>query len=119
LAAKSENPLWKIFDVNADAISAEWVRRVDHGDCQLELAHDRQNGDGERTLSARRRAQQQLRDAATIVHRRPQRGKFDNVNRPSTKNSGSATLGSRATTAPELIKGRTNFKTGAVTRLRF
>jgi hypothetical protein len=28
-------------------------------------------------------------------------------------------LGSRPTTAPELIKGRANFKTGAVTRLRF
>ena len=33
--------------------------------------------------------------------------------------AGSAMLGSRATTAPELIKGRTNFTTGAVTRLRF
>jgi len=33
--------------------------------------------------------------------------------------AGSATLGSRATTAPELIKGRTSFAIGARTRLRF
>jgi hypothetical protein len=50
LAAKAQKPRWKVLDVDADAVPAERVRRVDHGDRQLELAHDRQDGDGERSL---------------------------------------------------------------------
>ena len=61
--------------------------------------------------------QEQLGDAAAIVHRRPQRGKFHEIDRAAAKGAaGSATFGSRATTALELIKGRTNFKTRAVSR---
>jgi hypothetical protein len=52
---------------------------VDCGDGELDHAHDREDGDGYRRLSARRRAQQHLCDSATIVHRRRERGKFDGV----------------------------------------
>ena len=52
-----------------------------------------------------------LPDAATIVHRRRQRGKYDGLDLAWRNRMGSVTLGSRATTAPKLIKGWTNFKT--------
>ena len=51
-AAKAQNPRGKIFDIDADAVPAERVRGVDDGDGQLERAHNRQNGDGERGVSA-------------------------------------------------------------------
>ena len=59
LAAQAQKPGRKVFDVDADAVSAQRVGRVDHGDGQLELAHDREDGDGERSLSARGRAQEE------------------------------------------------------------
>src|SRR5229473_6445552 len=77
LATKSQSMRRNVLDVDADAVPAQRVRRVDRGDGQLELAHDRQDGDGERGVSARGRAQQHLGDAATIVHSCPQRGKYD------------------------------------------
>ena len=70
LAAQAQKPGRKVFDVDADAVSAQRVGRVDHGDGQLELAHDREDGDSERSVSARGRAQEKLRDAAAIVHLR-------------------------------------------------
>ena len=59
-----------VLDVDANAVPAQRIRRVDSGDGQLDQAQDRQEGDGERGLSARGCAQKQLRNAATIVHRR-------------------------------------------------
>jgi hypothetical protein len=79
LATKSQSSRRNVLDVDADAVPAQRVRRVDRGDGQLDQAQDRQEGDGEPGVSARGRAQQQLPDAATIVHRRPQRGKFDGL----------------------------------------
>src|ERR1700687_3607474 len=62
LATKSQKSRRNVLDVDADAVPAQRARRVDHGDGQLEQAHDRQDGDGEPGVSARGRAQQQLCD---------------------------------------------------------
>jgi hypothetical protein len=59
----------------------------------------------------------EMRQQSSMVA--PSGGSLMTSGRPCRGAAGSATLGSRATTAPELIKGRTNFRTGAVTRLRF
>jgi hypothetical protein len=106
--------------VDADAVPAQRVGRIDRGDRQLDQAHDCQEGNGEPDVCARGRAQQQLRDAATISSIvAPSAGCVTASTVRPRSLAGSATVGSRATTAPELIKGRTSFATGARTRLRF
>src|SRR5207344_2156791 len=74
---KSQSSRLNVLDVDADAVPAQRARRVDRGDGQLDQAPNRQDGDGEPRVSARGR--NKLRDAATIVHRRPQRGKGDDL----------------------------------------
>jgi hypothetical protein len=51
LGTKSQKLRRKVLDVDADAVPIEGVRRVDHGDGQLELADDRQDGDGGRGVA--------------------------------------------------------------------
>jgi hypothetical protein len=67
-ATTSQSSRQNVLDVDANAVPAQRARRVDRGDGQLDQADDRQDGDGEPSVSARGPAQQQLRDAATIVH---------------------------------------------------
>ena len=55
-ATKSQSSRRNVLDVDADAVPAQRVRRVDRGDGQLDQAHDRQDGDGEPGVSARGRA---------------------------------------------------------------
>jgi len=78
-AAKRYSSRRNVLDVDANAVPAQRIRRVDSGDGQLDQAQDRQEGDGERGLSARGCAQKQLRNAATIVHRGPPRGKSNGL----------------------------------------
>src|SRR5262249_61891153 len=77
--ATAEGQRTKVHVVDADADPAQGVRGVDRRDGQVEEAPDRQVADGEPGLSARGPAEQQLRDAAAIVHRRPQRWKRDEL----------------------------------------
>src|SRR5690349_20097005 len=62
--SSSAQPLRRnVLDVDADPVAGQRIRRVDRGDRQLERACDRQDGDGERGVSARLRTEHQLRDA--------------------------------------------------------
>src|SRR6516165_6313638 len=119
-ATKSQSSRRNVLDVDADAVPAQRVRRVDRRDGHLDQAHDRQEGDGEPGVSARGApsSNSAMRQQSSIVA--PHGGSLtaSTIARPGIL-KGSATLGSRATTAPELIKGTTSFTTGAGTRLRF
>src|SRR6185436_1740885 len=77
--AASQPSRLNVLDVNADAVPAQGVCRVDRGDGQVGEAPDRQVADGEPGLSAWGAAEQQLRDAAAIVHCRRQRRKRDEL----------------------------------------
>src|SRR5262249_39188257 len=72
-----------VLDVDADAVPAERVRRVDRRNGQVgRQAGNREEADGEAGVSARERAPRQLADAAAIDHRRPEEwyvGYFDHA----------------------------------------
>ena len=52
-ATTSQSSRQNVLDVDANAVPAQRVRRVDRGDGQLDQADDRQDGDGEPSVSAR------------------------------------------------------------------